>query len=334
MQWKKITIRTTYVLALCCTVGATAGIYIILESKNIIFLNSGDTYVSENVEPFPVSVNIHTEVIKPDSSADGFYHNTLAGDIESHNNWWNQVASVFASKTWYQNLASPVSRIIVIWPGERKEEVAKNIGDVLRWDKTDKQEFIRLVDSSEPKLTEGKYFPGQYVAHRNATPKDIHKLINEKFSEEVLSRYTPEVAAHVPLQEALIVASLLEREASDFSNMREVSGVIWNRLFIDMPLQLDATLQYVRGSDSYEPRWWPAVRPPDKFIESPYNTYKNTGLPPTPIANPSAESILAALNPIITDCLYYFHTSNKEYLCSETYEEHVQKLKDIYGRGS
>ncbi|MCD5381280.1 MAG: endolytic transglycosylase MltG [Candidatus Pacebacteria bacterium] len=334
MSWRSVTIRASYSLALVSAISITVGIGVILESKSIIFSNSGSHYETQAIQPFPVSVNVHTEVINDSSSADSFFYDTLAGNTESHNNWWNQVASVFASKAWYQNLASPVSRIIVIWPGERKEEVVKNIGDVLRWSRADKEKFIALTDAAEPQLAEGKYFPGQYVAHRSATPEDIHTLINEKFSNEVLKRYTPEVAAQVPLQDALIVASLLEREASDFNNMREVSGVIWNRLFIDMPLQLDATLQYVKGSRSYEPRWWPAVRTQDKFAQSPYNTYKNAGLPPAPIANPSAESILAALNPIVTECFYYFHTDNGDYLCSETYEDHVQKLRSLYGRGS
>jgi UPF0755 protein len=100
-----------------------------------------------------------------------------------------------------------------------------------------------------------------------------------------------------------------------------------------MPLQLDATLQYVRGSNPYEARWWPVPRPRDKFLDSPFNTYKNTGLPPAPIANPSAEAVLAALNPRSTDCLFYFHADDGAYYCSKTYDEHVRKLRDVFGRG-
>ncbi|HMO78075.1 MAG TPA: endolytic transglycosylase MltG [Candidatus Paceibacterota bacterium] len=100
-----------------------------------------------------------------------------------------------------------------------------------------------------------------------------------------------------------------------------------------MPLQLDATLQYARGSKAEENRWWPRVVPRDKFIESPYNTYENAGLPPAPIANPSAEAVLAALNPRITECMFYFHDAKGKFYCTETYEEHVAKLKEIYGRG-
>lgn len=336
MSVNQILIRSIFSLSIICTVGVMVGIIFLTESKTIIFNNVSPEYKEkpEVIEPFPVSVNIHTEVIDSNPEVDNYFYNTLASAPEDKKHWWNQVAAVFSSKAWYQNLASPISRIIVIWPGERKEEIAKNVGDVLGWSKDDRAKFISLIDNTPPLLTEGKYFPGQYVAHKKATPEDIYQTIVDKFSTEILQRYTPEVEAWVPLQDALIIASLLEREASDFNNMREVSGVIWNRIFIDMPLQLDATLQYVKGSAANEKKWWPIVRPQDKYLKSPYNTYSNKGLPPTPIANPSAEAVLAALNPIQTECLYYFHTSKGEYYCSKTYEEHVQNLKAIYGKGS
>ncbi len=333
MSAKALVIRTIYAVAIFGSILVMMGIVLLLQSKSYIFSSAGTTTTNNLPEPFPVSVNIYTQVIEEDPTVTQYFYNTLANEPNSKNNWWNQVAAVFAKRNWYQNLASPVSRIIVIWPGERKEEIAKNIGDVLRWDKAEKQEFTDLIDASDPKMIEGKYFPGQYVAHREATPSDIKNLIETNFRLQVLKRYTPSVDAQVPLEDALIIASLLEREASDFYNMREVSGVIWNRLFIDMPLQLDATLQYVRGSNPAEPKWWPAVKPRDKYLDSPYNTYQNEGLPPTPIANPSAEAILAALNPIETSCLYYFHTEDKQYHCSDDYEDHVQKLRNIYGRG-
>jgi UPF0755 protein len=156
-------------------------------------------------------------------------------------------------------------------------------------------------------------------------------ILQREFTDSVLNRYTEEIEHTVPLADALIIASLIEREASDFQNMREISGVIWNRLFIDMPLQLDASLQYVKADNPYEPNWWPRVRPDDKFIDSDFNTYQNTGLPPEPIANPSVEAIVAALNPIATKCLFYFHSRSREYYCSETYAEHKEKLKEVYG---
>ncbi len=168
--------------------------------------------------------------------------------------------------------------------------------------------------------------------NKGATPAEVAPLILDQFHTEVLSRYTTEVASVVPLHDALTIASLLEREAYDFEDMRHISGVIWNRLFIDMRLQLDATLQYAKGSKPSEP-WWPKVRPVDKYIASAYNTYKYEGLPPTPIANPSLEAILAALNPSETECMFYFHDKNSGFHCAKTYEEHVALLKQYYGRG-
>jgi UPF0755 protein len=114
--------------------------------------------------------------------------------------------------------------------------------------------------------------------------------------------------------------------------MRHIAGVIWNRLFIDMNLQIDATLQYAKGTDAPK-TWWPVPVPKDKYIESPYNTYQNSGLPPTPIANPSVDAVLAALNPRETDCMYYFHDKDSGFHCTETYEDHVAELKKYYGRG-
>ena len=114
--------------------------------------------------------------------------------------------------------------------------------------------------------------------------------------------------------------------------MRDISGIIWNRLFINMPLQLDASLQYAKGTDS-KTSWWPQVRPADKYIESDFNTYANKGLPPAPISNPSLDAIIAALNPKKTECMYYFHDQRGGFHCNETYEEHVAALKRIYGQG-
>lgn len=329
-------IRSIYIVVILLAIISVIFIGVLAKSKTNIFSFSikKNQHNAEIVEPFPVSVNSFTKVIATSTTANDFYHRTLANNSNSSEQWWNKLASVLSSKNWYQNLASPVSRIIVIWPGERKEQITKNVGDILGWNKEARAEFKNLIDSTDPIIAEGKYFPGQYVSHRKATPQEVKTMIFESFQTEIIDRYTEEVEAKVPLKDALIIASLIEREASDFENKREVSGVIWNRIFIDMPLQLDATLQYVRGSNTYEPKWWPIVRSSDKYLESPYNTYKYSGLPPAPIASPSIDSLLAALNPVVTDCLFYFHTDDGDYYCSENYKEHISKLRSIYGRGS
>lgn len=333
---KTIVIRTTYAFILILCIIATAGVSVLLESKQFVFekiVKKTESYIETS--PFPVSVNPKTQTIETADLLGNHESETLAmrsgGKSE---NWQSKIVAFFAQKNWYQNLASPTGRIVVIWPGQRKEELTEDIGDILRWNTSQRNEFMELISSSEPALTEGKFYPGEYIVHRGTTPQEIATLVEEKFNEDILTRYTDEVSAKVPLEDALVIASLLEREASDFENMREVSGVIWNRLFINMPLQLDATLQYVRGGKSNEKNWWPIPKPADKFLKSPYNTYANKGLPPSAIGNPSAAAVLAALNPIATNCLYYFHDDDGGYHCSETYEGHVAKLKAKYGRGS
>lgn len=327
--------RLTLALALILAIISSSVFILLLESKTHIFAWATEKLSNrERPEPFPVSVNFYTQRIDNKTQVDEFFSEYLAQSPNSTNHWWNKVAAKFSTKEWYQNLASPVGRIVVIWPGERKEEIIGTVSKILDWDQSEQREFQMLMDSSSPIIPDGKYFPGQYVIHEDAKPIEVKNLIYSSFEREILNRYTSDVSDKVPLEKALIIASLLEREASDFDNMREISGVIWNRIFIDMPLQLDATLQYVRGSKTYEAKWWPIVNPQDKYIESPYNTYQNKNLPPAPISNPSTEAVLAALNPSVTDCLYYFHTSAGDYLCSADYKEHVSKLQKIYGRGS
>ncbi|MEY2665641.1 MAG: hypothetical protein RLZZ480_746 [Candidatus Parcubacteria bacterium] len=330
----KVVIRGLYVVVLLLCVLATAGISVLLESKQFVFKQTDEKLVQEiDTSPFPVSVDPKSQTIMEEDQLGNHVYDTLAKRKETPDDWKSKIVAFFVDKEWYQNLASPVSRIVVIWPGERKEEIAENIGNILRWDTTQKAEFLTLMETGTTTLSEGMLYPDEYVAYRGATPEEVALMVKEKFDQNILTRYTPEVEAQVPLEDAIVIASLLEREASDFENMREISGVIWNRLFINMPLQLDATLQYAKGSRSPEKDWWPVPKPADKFINSPYNTYANKGLPPTAIGNPSAAAILAALNPLSTDCLYYFHDKKQKYHCSETYEEHVAKLKKSYGRG-
>lgn len=328
-------IRIIYVFVLLLCGLATIALSVLLESKQYVYNQAvRPAPIEAEIEPFPVTVNPITRVIQEDVVPAELIDENLAVVESVQNSIWANIVAFFSQEVWYQNLASPISRIIVIWPGERKEEAVGGIGDVLGWNQAEREEFTRLITTTEPVITDGTFYPGQYVAHRGARPEEVAGMIQESFQADVLDRYTPEVARQVPLQDALTIASLLEREASDFENMREVSGVIWNRLFIDMPLQLDATLQYVRGSRANEEKWWPVPRPSDKFLASPYNTYANKGLPPAPISNPSAEAVLAALNPRVTDCLYYFHNSTQDYYCSVTYEEHVRKLREQYGQGN
>jgi UPF0755 protein len=287
------------------------------------------------VERFPVGVDRAEKEITEDPMVNWYVETHLSIDTNSRRNRFIDKMLAQVSKwDWYQNLASSISRILVVYPGERREEVVDNFGDILRWNKGQRALFSTYITDAEPLFNEGKFSPGRYVVSSDASPENVADVLYSQFSQEILARYDDEVERAVPLADTLIIASLLEREAYDFTDMRIISGIIWNRLFIDMPLQLDATLQYARGSNISEAKWWPKIVPADKYIDSPYNTYQNVGLPPAAISNPSVEAIVAALNPKQTECMFYFHDSKGKFYCTNTYEEHVAKLKQIYGRGS
>ncbi len=288
-----------------------------------------------SVPPFPIGVDVRSKEIVERQDLLPYIEENLEEHIEmaSRPNLLDRLLASLVQFDWYQNLASPVSRILVIYPGERKEEVAKNFAGILRWDKVEKQEFLNLIASTTPTLSDGNFFPGRYTVAKEATPEEVARAVEDRFQTEIITRYTDEVAKAVPLKEAMIIASLLEREAYDFEDMRHISGIIWNRLFVDMSLQLDATLQYAKGSKLSETKWWPKVLPQDKYIKSPFNTYSNKGLPPEPIANVSVAAVVAAINPKNTECMFYFHDTKGRFYCSLTYKDHVAKLKEIYGRG-
>lgn len=294
----------------------------------------GDT-IPAAVSPFPVGINPRTQEITEDPALLPFVTTELA----SNHTPSRRAQSLFAILTeelithhWYQQLASPISRTIVVYSGQRTEEVSADFTKILRWTAAERAQFHTLVATLPPAFLDGTLYPGRYLVERESSPETVASLIATAFDSEVRARYTPDTEAIIPLADTLIIASLIEREAYDFTDMRVISGVIWNRLFIDMPLQLDASLQYVRGSHSRQ-QWWPVPRPADKFLDSPFNTYQNKGLPPAPIANPSIDAIVAALNPVATDCLFYFHTDDGAFFCTPTYEEHVALLREKFGQG-
>lgn len=324
-------IRTAYVTVIVIAAIASAGIIGIAEFE---LRRIEEAARQSAAPPFPVSVDPEAEQIVENPAVETYFavHISARTGRSRELGFVGRAVEHIAQSKWFQQLASPVARVVVIYPGERKEEIAENAGDLLNWNEEQEEAFIELVSDREPILADGKYFPDRYLTHVDATPEEVAALVNNAFDAQVLTRYPEEVALQVPLAKALIIASLLEREAYNFTDMREIAGIIWNRLFIDMNLQLDATLQYAKANGSDGP-WWPRIVPDDKFIDSPYNTYEHRGLPPAPIANPSLDAILAALNPIETDCMFYFHDDQSDFHCSETYEEHVELLKLHYGRG-
>ncbi len=289
-----------------------------------------------STKPFPIGVNPKTKTVSESPQVTTYIDTSVASNHTGPSlatGWLTKLTAKLAQLDWYQNLASPISRTLVIQSGERSEEVVAHFAHILGWDTAEQDIFRTRLQSEVPELPDGKLYPGKYTVAKNADPESVAVAVAEKFNAEVRTRYTDEIESVVPLRDTLIIASLLEREAYDFEDMRYISGIIWNRLFINMRLQIDATMQYARSTQNKPTgaeNWWPVPTPADKSIDSPYNTYKNSGLPPGPIANPSIDAIIAALNPRETDCLFYFHDTVGKFYCTKTYEEHVTLLKQVY----
>ena len=121
----------------------------------------------------------------------------------------------------------------------------------------------------------------------------------------------------------MTIASLIEREALVDTERPLIAGVIYNRLKIDMPLQLCASVQYVLGVTK------PELSYQDLEIDSPYNTYKIYGLPPGPISMPGRKSLLAAVQPTATDYLYYVAKADGTHAFAVTLAEH-EANKELY----
>jgi UPF0755 protein len=137
-------------------------------------------------------------------------------------------------------------------------------------------------------------------------------------------KLTPALMAEIKAQKKSIfsivtMASLLEKEVKTQEDKKIVSGILWKRIAIGMPLQLDATINYITNKGDA------SVTIKDTKINSPYNTYKYYGLPKGPISNPGLDSISAAIYPTKTNYLYYL-TDGKT-IFSETLEQHIEAAK-------
>ena len=127
------------------------------------------------------------------------------------------------------------------------------------------------------------------------------------------------------LNEIITLASIIEREAVISEDRPVIAGVFLKRLDMGMPLQSCATVQYILGEQK------PVLSTADTKIQSPYNTYQSDGLPPTPINNPGINSLKAALYPDQTGFFFFFHDDSGNSYLSVTYEEHLNKVREIRG---
>lgn len=206
---------------------------------------------------------------------------------------------------------------VTIPEGKRAEEVA----DIL------KANLASYDESWRDRLiaNEGYLFPDTYAFSKDA---DIDTVITamtgnfEKKYAEIPNK------TRLSKDELVNIAAMVEREAKHAEDRPMVASVIMNRLKINMPLQIDATVQYALGYQPSQKTWWKKnLSLDDLKLSSPYNTYENTGLPPGPISNPGIDVITSVLNAPDTKYLYYVSDSNGNNHYAETLEQHNANIE-------
>lgn len=193
---------------------------------------------------------------------------------------------------------------------------------------------IQLIDFdvtafyAEARQKEGRLFPDTYFFLPGSEPSLVVSALENNFNEHI--RAVPVATALAaygkPLEEVLTLASIIEKEAPDTDNRRIISGILWKRIEIGMPLQVDAVFPYIFAGGPYD------LTDGDLKVDSPYNTYTHKGLPPGPIGSPSIDAILAAVTPVKTSYLYFLSDRRGNFHYASTFEQHVQNRQKYIGR--
>jgi UPF0755 protein len=173
----------------------------------------------------------------------------------------------------------------------------------------------------DPHSLEGYLFPDTYLLAKGSEAQAAVDLMKVNFQRK-MSPYLSEIEEQgKTVAEVITMASLIEKEVKTMEDKKIVSGILWKRIRYGYPLQIDASIAYVKGVS----QWRYSLE--DTKIESPYNTYLNYGLPPGPISSPGLDSIEAALSPTESPYLYYLSTPEGETIYSKTLEEHNEAIE-------
>ncbi len=185
-----------------------------------------------------------------------------------------------------------------------------------------KEAFLELIKDKE-KSPEGYLFPDTYEVPKKYGAENMAKLMLSNFNQVAIKNKFEDKAKEIgfSLDEIIILASIIEKEAKFSEEKSKVSSVFHNRLRTGMKLQSCATIQYILGTPKEK------LDENDLKIDSPYNTYLYKGLPPGPICNPGLDSIIAALEPAEEDYLYFVLGENGRHIFSKTYQEHLRNKK-------
>jgi UPF0755 protein len=184
----------------------------------------------------------------------------------------------------------------------------------------DEEKFLKIAESLE-----GYLFPDTYYFMPTQTEEEIIDALHNTFNEKTKDLKSAAEKAGKDWQDIIIMASMIEKEASTFDTRKKIAGILWKRIEIGMPLQVDAVFVYIldkKGTD---------ITLDDLLVDSPYNTYKYAGLPIGPISNPGLDSIEASIYYEETPYLYYLSDREGVTHYAEDFETHKSnKSKYLY----
>jgi UPF0755 protein len=183
--------------------------------------------------------------------------------------------------------------------------------------------LVRDIAPSAPSL-EGFLFPATYEFPRHVSGKDMTDAMVKKFRQVWATLPPPGPAARKSVQEVVTLASLVERETPLPDERPHVAGVFENRLRAHQPLQCDPTVAYALALAG---QYTGKLSGADLHFSSPYNTYRNKGLPPGPIANPGEAALRAALDPPPTGDFYFVANTQGGHFFSRTLKEHNRNVQ-------
>ncbi len=169
---------------------------------------------------------------------------------------------------------------------------------------------------------EGYLFPDTYHFLSNADTDEIIKTMKANFDTKIKTIEGDIKAFNKPIKDIITMSSIVEEESNNFEDRRIVAGILWKRIDKNMFLQVDPPFYYITGKTN-------GVTYDDLKIDSPYNTYKNKGLPIAPISNPGLEAIKATVTPISTPYYFYLTSKNGTMKYSADYDGHLNN-KNIY----
>ncbi len=210
---------------------------------------------------------------------------------------------------------NPLDTWITLIEGWRIEEMADVLSSKF---KIQSSKFLKIAK-------EGYMFPDTYLFSNDVTEEQIAKRLRDTFDLKFTKDLKDKIKAKgLTENQGVILASIVEREARSDKVRQEVASILLKRFKIGMGLNADATIQYALGYQPQEKSWWKRhLSHEDLTINSPYNTYIHSGLPPTPISNPGLSSLQAVANADpATPYLYYYHDSKGNSYYAKSLDEH------------